>query len=416
MMVGQGRSIGQADGEEGYKKTLFSPSIDRLFCLTKAPLFPNHPIFPIPPLQDSTILRENLFLLSINMVRPLILAVALLGAQAMAKQCGTKAQCDQGCEAKYGKGYFCDEYEEPECYHCKGESCYGDGERYTDPESGKLRCCDNKGDHWTYDDKYSKQGLCCAADEDFSIDRKNKQVGCCPHGEPKHHYSYDPEAGVGHCCEEGFSFVDGQCVEDKPTPPPVPEKCGREICPDDNGNLGLEYGKCYRLKNAEGKALHLFVGDYRWEPSDNSLMWQFRVCRSTDDCSQGGTVGSKDTFVLNDVFGVPTSASDNPWWVCKAVHYRPCDNTDLVKKFTARKWCDAEHCGICLKGDITGVGLVCPTNNRAIGDHRNPNWCTPIIVEEVPCLADNPLSGEAADKRAQFRGGALDGGLDGGPL
>lgn len=127
--------------------------------------------------------------------------------------------------------------------------------------------------------------------------------------------------------------------------------------------------------------------DYRDDLADP--IWQFRVCHDSKDCSLGGTVKADDKFVLNDVIG---RAGDGAWFMCHGAHYRACDRDHLVKELTARRWCNSDGCGICLSTDPKGIGRVCP-NGRSLGDDTNPRACMPYLLEEVACLAKNPLAG-----------------------
>jgi hypothetical protein len=196
---------------------------------------------------------------------------------------------------------------------------------------------------------------------------------------------------------DAVAYTNGKCVmpDPKPDPDPNPDptpkkKCGKEVCPPNENDLGIEYGKCYMLTSPQGTTLSLLTNDYRLQPTDQSDFWQFRVCHNTNDCSEDGTVSANDEFVLNDVIGKINDNSEGPWWVCRGGHYKPYTDSENVKKFMGRKWCTSEDCGICLKGgNLRGIRRICP-GNQALGDDRNPRLCMPFVFEEVTCLADNP--------------------------
>ncbi|KAE8392497.1 hypothetical protein BDV23DRAFT_151002 [Aspergillus alliaceus] len=264
---------------------------------------------------------------------------------------------------------------------------------YRDPITGTMDCCPG-GTHFEFD-KGLQKGGCCDDGKYLSVNTTFKAVGCCPEGEPKHALFVDPDTGDSSCCEAtAIGFSEGQCVMPdgpNPNPPSKKNECGHEICPPNEHDMGLVYGKCYRLISpVTGFPLSVYTSDYRLSETDQDPIWQFRVCHSTTDCSPGGTVKEDEKFTLNDVIGPLGNKDPGPWWICNGAHYAPCKDGKNAKKFTAKKWCTSDGCGICLAADPKGIGRVCP-GHQALGDSNNPRQCIPFIVEEMQCLADNPL-------------------------
>ena len=168
--------------------------------------------------------------------------------------------------------------------------------------------------------------------------------------------------------------------------------------------MGVEYGKCYRLISVEKKtpiSIYRGEGAYRWD-RDNPT-WQFRMCRSTTDCTPGGTIKADEKFVLNDVIGKSWDAKPDPWWFCHGIHHGPCIEAKRAKQFNAKKYCTSEGCGICLSTDPDGLGGVCP-GQANLGSMTNPRNCMPFFFEEMPCLWPNPLLPQSppAAKAASF--------------
>lgn len=163
--------------------------------------------------------------------------------------------------------------------------------------------------------------------------------------------------------------------------------------------MAMEYGKCYRLINADSKLPLAPNNDYRTD-QENSI-WQFRVCHNIKDCTPGGTVKADHKFVLNDVIG---KVGEGLWFICQGAHYRVCKDEKSVKQFSARKWCISGSCGICLTAPPTGIGRVCPSG-RSLGNNKNERLCMPFIVEEVACLAKNPLLNGKDKPNGDFRSG-----------
>ena len=183
--------------------------------------------------------------------------------------------------------------------------------------------------------------------------------------------------------------------------------CAERICPDPNGDtLGLEYGSCYRLKNPEGKALsRRHTGaDYVWGGYYGDV-YQFRICKSTADCSKGGEVAASDSFVINDQLGTTTDSTGKLFWIISGAlwHFATSDNAASAVRFSARSWC-GDTCGICLRGDVKGLGPICPAANPGIGFKANPRYCQPLIVEKVPCInEDGTLEKPKPSKSAQAK-------------
>ncbi|GES60487.1 hypothetical protein ATEIFO6365_0002099800 [Aspergillus terreus] len=176
------------------------------------------------------------------------------------------------------------------------------------------------------------------------------------------------------------------------TAEPVNTNCAERICPNVNGDtLGLEYGSCYRLKNPKGEALsRRHTGnDYVWGGYYGDL-YQFRICKSTADCSKGGELGINDNFVINDQLGTTTDTSGKLFWMVSGAlwHFAASDNAASAVRFSARPWC-GDTCGICLRGDVKGLGPICPATNPGIGFKANPRYCQPLIVEKVPCINED---------------------------
>ena len=170
--------------------------------------------------------------------------------------------------------------------------------------------------------------------------------------------------------------------------------CTDRICPNPAGDkIGLQYGHCYRFKNPKGEALnkrdHGFQ-DYVWGGYYADI-YQFRICRSTTDCSKGEEISINSPFVINDQIGRSTkSSSEILFWVVELPgwHFGNSETAASAVKFTARPWV-GDTCGICLKGEGKGLGPVCPASNPGVGFKENPRYCVPLIIEEVPCLEGN---------------------------
>lgn len=64
----------------------------------------------------------------------------------------------------------------------------------------------------------------------------------------------------------------------------------------------------------------------------------------------------------------------------------------------------AGSCGICLAAPPTGIGHICPSG-RFLGNDKNERLCMPSIVEEVACLAKNPLLNGKDKPNGDFRSG-----------
>ena len=193
--------------------------------------------------------------------------------------------------------------------------------------------------------------------------------------------------GCVNCCDGSkANATSGAC-----SPESLSNGCTQRICPDVNGDkIGLKYGHCYRFKNPEGKALNKRdhgLQDYVWGGYYADI-YQFRICRSTSDCSKGEEISVNSPFVINDQMGRTSKSSpDTLFWVVELPgwHFGNAEFAFSAVKFTARPWV-GDSCGICLKGDGKGLGPVCPAGNPGIGFKSNPRYCIPIILEEVPCL------------------------------
>ena len=338
-------------------------------------------------------------------MRAAIWCAAFFAAQAAsqaASKCGTEEQCNKLCQDEWGEGYLCKKYDAnaKACKGCVDFRCMSRKETpYRDPLTGTLECCP-ADTHFEFSKKV-KKGKCCDNNKFLSVNATFDAVGCCPKGEPQHALFVDPSSGESSCCEAtAIGFWDGVChmpapnpgpnPGPNPDPKPDPEECGHQVCPPDEYDMGIEYGKCYRLISPVTGFPLALNGDYRISESEQSPLWQFRVCHSTTNCSPGGTVKADGKFVLQDVIGPLNNKDDGPWFVCNGAHYRPCKDEKGVKFFTAKKWCTSDGCGICLGADPKGIGRVCPGHN-ALGDTNNPRQCIPFKVEEVSCLDKNPL-------------------------
>ncbi|KOC10843.1 hypothetical protein AFLA70_60g003830 [Aspergillus flavus AF70] len=352
------------------------------------------------------------------MLRPGLLEVVLLLASPLLLQVKAQAQersdypeLDRYCQAQYpGKRAWCKREYEGRCMKCG--TCEGKGEKYFDPNLGEEIC------YWN------------AA---FLVDARARKGGCCPPA--GHVYFFDEKSGRGSCCPAASVGFDGDMCVDPPTPKPPSEKpspcpgncggcggsggggpcnncgqvlntdndnnwakptmnnnCAERLCPDPNGDtLGLEYGSCYRLKNPEGQALaRRHTGkDYVWGGYYGDV-YQFRICKSTTDCSKVGELAVTDTFVINDQLGTTGDSSGKLFWMISGAlwHFATSDDAASAVRFSARPWC-GDTCGICLRGDVKGLGPICPAANPGIGFKANSRYCQPLIVEKVPCINED---------------------------
>ena len=200
-------------------------------------------------------------------------------------------------------------------------------------------------------------------------------MGCCPKGEPPDKFFVNPNTKASSCCpSNALGYIDGKCIfpeppqpspspcpAPKPQPQPPKDVCGQHVCPPDENDMAMEYGKCYRLINAGSKLPLALNNDYRTD-QENSI-WRFRVCRNTKNCTPDGTVKADHKFVLNDVIG---KAGEGPWFICQGAHYGACKDEKSVKQFNAQKWCTSGGSGICLTALPTGIGRACQMDDPLV--------------------------------------------------
>lgn len=332
-------------------------------------------------------------------------------------RCGTEAECNQFCADEWqDPGYKCEQYSQKQqaCEGCVVFRCMTKSQvQYRNPLNGKLACCP-ADHHWEFNTDV-KKGKCCHNSKYLSTEPSSKSVECCPAGDsPPHKLFVDHATGGSSCCESSaIGYKDGKCImaplqpppdpdqpdrpdvkpEPQPLPPPADE-CGHQVCPPDEYDMGVVYGKCYRLISvATGAPISMYRNEksYTFGPRDpKDVTWHFRLCHSTTDCTPGGTVKADETFVLNDVIGKPWDASPGPWFFCHGVHHYPCDDGKNAKQFNAKKYCTSEGCGLCLSTDPDGLGGVCP-GQLSLGSMTNPRNCMPYFFEEMPCLWPSPF-------------------------
>lgn len=359
-------------------------------------------------------------------IRPSLLAVGLcLLSEQLLAQAASPADPDiqrlnKYCQDQYpGKHAWCKYPHDGECMKCG--TCEGKGEKYYHPLLKDELCCWKAGEKWNWD-REAEVGACCTPDKAFLVDKTAKKGACCP--PDGHKYFYDQATKSGSCCPDKSIGYDGQlgvCKDplesESPIPStsgaetpipstsgsgcppgcvtanqaPLPNRCAEEICPDIGGDkLGLEYGSCYRLMNPEGKPLSRKHGqnDYVWGGSYGDI-YQFQACKSTTDCPKGGELSLTDTFVLKDQLGKDDDSAGKNWWLGTGSHFETSSNADKAVKFSARAWCGNDNaCGICLRGNVKGIGAICPAANPGIGFKNNPRYCQPLIVHKVPCITE----------------------------
>jgi hypothetical protein len=308
---------------------------------------------------------------------------------------------------------------------CNCWVCEEDKDFYTYP-NGVKGCCEDKNTAWSFSEA-AGAGYCCPKTFHYSLHEPSGEEACCPQ---EHEFFYDEEADEGSCClKNALRFAGGKCVlpeDEKPEEPEEPdvpeipddedpgspgdgpgdkEVCGAKVCAN-NKDLGLEYGKCYRVFNANGQALHR--PPHKWDyifhtspvPEQVSLhshMYHFRVCRPDEDCSvTGQKVVRQDKFLLRDEIGL-RDQPDNTRFITgtPGAHMRYPDNpNDPNQKpvpFKLVPTCVGKDCGFCLgSGDEKWPGLaeVCPADQRSIGLWHNKRYCIPVTVEQYPCLTD----------------------------
>lgn len=354
----------------------------------------------------------------------LILGVLAIQVASVPSICGTEEECNQACADEWqDPGYKCERYSQKQqaCEGCVVFRCMTKSQvQYRNPLNGKLACCP-ADHHWEFNKDVNK-GKCCHNSKYLSVEPKSKTVDCCPAGDnPPHKLFVDPVTGDSSCCESSaIEYKEGKCIMAPPKPPPhddrdprkpgqpdqipVPpapqpptppaDQCGHQVCPPDEYDMGVEYGKCYRLISvATGSPISMYRNEksYTFGPRDpKDVTWHFRLCRSTTDCTPGGTIKADEKFVLNDVIGKPWDANPGPWFFCHGVHHYPCVEGKNAKEFNAKKYCTSEGCGLCISTDPDGLGGVCP-GQLSLGSMTNPRNCMPFFFEEMPCLWPSPF-------------------------
>lgn len=341
---------------------------------------------------------------------PLVLALGILQfAQGVLTQIRslnrvTHEECMERCSQKdryfplfkpvrQGKG-------ECSCLLCpEGRDFYKDFD-------GVHGCCP-EGEHWSTSTR-TRTGTCCKKGTHYSVRVVGTSAAgetdlveeCCPE---RHEVFYDPETKRSECCPaDYYAYSKGRCIRRKPPgpgePAEKPEECGQKVCatPDD---LGIEYGLCYRIFNAAGKALHRYAPnawDYTFgNDALHSHMYHFRVCRTVDDCSRRGKLTRGDRFVLHDEVG-HREGRPSAGFVSggRLAHQQlQTDPSTPATLFRLVPVCVGKDCGFCLGGgsdELPGLGMVCPVDEpgTGIGISENPRHCVPITVEKYPCLKE----------------------------
>jgi hypothetical protein len=346
-------------------------------------------------------------------ITPLI-ALAILSftggavAQSRALPRYTAEQCNERCNTKprefgtvtnpgsNGKG-------DCNCWVCE------DGKDFYTYPNGVKGCCENPDTAWSFSEEH-QAGYCCPKNDHYSLHKSSGHESCCPEG---HEFFYDEDANEGDCCpEDAEGFKDGKCVlpgnggGGGGSSNSTEEVCGTKVCATDN-DLGLEYGKCYRIFNGEGQALHRPPSKWDYifharagSPSLTSHMYHFRICRAAGDgdCSASGQrVVRGHKFLLRDEIGVrdqPESSGLATGFVSggPGAHQRFPDNPSAKPTpFKLVPVCVGKDCGFCLgSGDEEWPGLaeVCPADQKSIGLWKNPRYCVPVTIEKYPCLID----------------------------
>ncbi|KAF9259958.1 hypothetical protein L218DRAFT_1003192 [Marasmius fiardii PR-910] len=200
---------------------------------------------------------------------------------------------------------------------------------YYHPETRLARCC-QKGGSVTWYDEEAKLGFCCAEG---------------------HHWTGNISTGEGGCCTLDAEMVDGECISITKLEKVKPEKkpCGcssssssvtesaseseegddkdKEETSDEKVHdlnvpetaLGIHYGACYELSLVDGAPVGSNRENGVYTPNGLFPGIPFRVCRSTDDCSETegeeGMVTSRTPFYLKDTVGRYNDPQGRMGWV-----------------------------------------------------------------------------------------------------
>ncbi|KAJ6001472.1 hypothetical protein N7499_002616 [Penicillium canescens] len=190
-------------------------------------------------------------------------------------------------------------------------------------------------------------------------------------------------------------------LDDSPMPPIQPQK----------DELGLFYGKCYRLENNKKQKLGYQQGAYyRYDADDNRR--PFRVCRSTrGSCKReqdDQNVYKNDRFYLWDGHG--SAWSKGPTWIgFTGVFLYPNIYRDIenyIAPFKAHQSCDRsdslrvnnddldeqkDKCLLCvnLKNSYNNYNGLATYPTGYVYQTANPSDCVYWVFKEVDCPDDD---------------------------
>ena len=272
--------------------------------------------------------------------------------------------------------------------------CVGEGGKYTDPNTGRRRCCDKKNQVFLNGPPGSKLGKCCDASQAYLVDTTAQKGDCCP--ATNHVYLWDAKSQSGSCCPSGTAYFDGHKCQPEIVPEPKPHtiSCSpHSVCASSSKTTGLRQGHCFQLMDTKGRTLSLHRGgtDYMLQNEYDDL-YHFKVCASTTDCSPSDKeMTVNDKFFLQDEFG--TWNVNGAGWIDNRCsdHLYFTQDAKSAGAFQAAPWCVDGKCGICLKSAVDacrGLEIVCPATNPGIGRYVNSNYCLPLFVKEVPCMSE----------------------------
>lgn len=184
-------------------------------------------------------------------------------------------------------------------------------------------------------------------------------------------------------CPIGTRMQDGQCV-------PLPQTRGSGYgsveppcaCPNyptcgHGRHLGIKYGHCYILSFSDIQQLGI--------AQENTLY--VKLCKSTNDCSNGKEVEMDEPFYLQDQHGLYTNLRSTRGWIDNVHHGDHLGFTLDVNnagRFTGILTCAGGECGIQLHGGpvIGGMGLMATPGMTAWGD---PRVSKKLRFSEVTC-------------------------------